>query len=79
MDGKIMILQITLKIFMEILSLCPNLRLFCFPPLRLYYFALAKIAVVWTNPDLYDILATLPPSGGRYYAPNGVDHITHAF
>jgi len=33
---------------------------------------------VWTDFTQYDILATLPPKGGRYYAPYGADHITHA-
>jgi hypothetical protein len=25
----------------------------------------------WTNPDLYDILPSLPPSSGSYSAPSG--------
>ena len=37
-----------------------------------FYFAMTRQVVVWTNLALYDILATLPPEGGRNRALLGL-------
>lgn len=45
---------------------------FNFAQRGLYYFALAYAVVFWTKLALYDILATLPPDGGRNHARLGL-------